>query len=53
MTWLPSIGLPELLLVLAVAPVIFGGSRLPEAPCDLGRAIRPAALDPTLSNDRG
>jgi hypothetical protein len=31
MTWLPSIGLPELLGVLAVALVIFGGSRLPEA----------------------
>lgn len=40
MTWLPSIGLPELLFVLAVALVIFGGSRLPEVPRDLGRAIR-------------
>ena len=40
MTWLPSIGLPELLVVLAVALVIFGGSRLPEASRSLGRAIR-------------
>ena len=40
MTWLPSIGLPELLVVLAVALVIFGGSRLPEAGRSLGRAIR-------------
>lgn len=40
MAWLPSIGLPELLVVLAVALVIFGGSRLPEAGRSLGRAIR-------------
>ena len=40
MAWLPSIGLPELLVVLAVALVIFGGSRLPEVGRDLGRAFR-------------
>lgn len=40
MAWLPSIGLPELLVVLAVALVIFGGSRLPEVGRDLGRGIR-------------
>jgi sec-independent protein translocase protein TatA len=40
MARLPSIGLPELLVVLAVALAIFGGSRLPEVGRDLGRALR-------------
>ena len=40
MAWLPSIGWPELLMVLVVALVIFGGTRLPETGRALGRAIR-------------
>ncbi len=40
MAGLPSIGWPELLVILAVALVIFGGSRLPEVGRDLGRAIQ-------------
>lgn len=35
-----SIGLPELLIILAIAFVIFGAKRLPELGSGLGKAIR-------------
>jgi sec-independent protein translocase protein TatA len=34
------LGLPELLVVLAIVVLIFGGSRLPELGRGLGKAIR-------------
>jgi sec-independent protein translocase protein TatA len=35
-----SIGLPELLVILAILALIFGASRLPELGRGLGRGIR-------------
>lgn len=35
-----SIGLPELLVILLIAFVIFGAKRLPELGAGLGKAIR-------------
>lgn len=35
-----DIGAPELLLVLAIAMVMFGGKRLPELASSLGKSIR-------------
>jgi len=34
------LGIPELLVVLAIVVLIFGGSRLPELGRGLGKAIR-------------
>ena len=34
------LGLPELLVVLAIVVLVFGGSRLPELGRGLGKAIR-------------
>lgn len=34
-----DIGLPELLVILAIAAVLFGGKRLPEIGYSLGKAI--------------
>jgi len=36
----PNIGLPELLVVLMILLVVFGGSRLPAIGESLGRAMR-------------
>lgn len=35
-----DIGFPELMLILAIALVLFGGSKLPEVGKALGQAIR-------------
>ncbi len=35
-----SIGMPELLIILVIALVIFGAGKLPQIGQDLGRAIR-------------
>ena len=35
-----SIGLPELLIILAIIVVVFGANRLPELGRGIGRAIR-------------
>ncbi len=35
-----GIGIPELIIVLALAFVVFGGSKLPEIGRGLGRAIK-------------
>ncbi len=35
-----GIGLPELIIVLVIALLVFGASRLPEVGKSLGRAIR-------------
>ena len=35
-----GIGIPELIIVLVLALVVFGGSKLPEIGRGLGRAIR-------------
>lgn len=40
MGWLRGIGWPELLVVLAIALLVAGGQRLPEAGRALGQAIR-------------
>jgi TatA/E family protein of Tat protein translocase len=37
---LGDIGFPELMLILAIALVLFGGSKLPEVGKALGQAIR-------------
>ena len=37
---MPNIGLPELLVVLVIALVIFGPKKLPELGRSLGRGIR-------------
>ncbi|HHV62898.1 MAG TPA: twin-arginine translocase TatA/TatE family subunit [Firmicutes bacterium] len=36
----PSIGIPELVLILVIALVVFGPARLPEIGRALGQAIR-------------
>lgn len=37
---LESIGMPELLIILAVAVLLFGGSKIPELAKGLGEGIR-------------
>ncbi|MEO7143734.1 MAG: twin-arginine translocase TatA/TatE family subunit [Bryobacteraceae bacterium] len=37
---LESIGMPELLVILAVAVLLFGGSKIPELAKGLGEGIR-------------
>lgn len=37
---LRSIGLPELLIILAVAVLLFGGKKIPEVAKGLGEGIR-------------
>jgi sec-independent protein translocase protein TatA len=37
---MPNIGLPEILVVLAIALIVFGPKRLPELGRSLGRGIR-------------
>ena len=37
---LPNIGLPELLIVLLVALLVFGAKRLPEIGSSMGKGIR-------------
>jgi sec-independent protein translocase protein TatA len=38
--FLPSVGVPELLIVLAIAILVLGPKRIPEAARSLGRGIR-------------
>ena len=37
---MPTIGMPELLVILAVAVLLFGGKKLPEVAKGLGEGIR-------------
>jgi sec-independent protein translocase protein TatA len=37
---MPSLGFPELLIVLAVATLLFGGKKIPEVAKGLGEGIR-------------
>jgi sec-independent protein translocase protein TatA len=37
---MPNIGLPEILIVLAIALIVFGPKRLPEMGRSLGKGIR-------------
>jgi sec-independent protein translocase protein TatA len=37
---MPRIGIPELLLILAIVVLVFGANRLPELGRGLGKAIR-------------
>jgi sec-independent protein translocase protein TatA len=37
---MPSLGFPELLVVLAVATLLFGGKKIPEVAKGLGEGIR-------------
>ncbi|MGH7442253.1 MAG: Sec-independent protein translocase subunit TatA/TatB [bacterium] len=37
---MPDIGFPELLVILVIALVLFGGGKLPEVGRSLGQAIR-------------
>ena len=36
----PRLGMPELLVILVIALIVFGGSRLPEIGKGIGQAIR-------------
>ncbi|MCR6545790.1 twin-arginine translocase TatA/TatE family subunit [Dehalobacterium formicoaceticum] len=36
---MPSIGFPELILILVIALIVFGPGKLPEVGASLGRAI--------------
>jgi len=38
--FLPNIGIPELLIVLAIATLILGPMRIPEAARSIGRGLR-------------
>ena len=50
---MPNIGLPEILIVLAIALIVFGPKRLPEMGRSLGKGIREfkGALMPGESRD--
>jgi len=38
--FLPNVGIPELLILLAILVVIFGPKRIPQAARSLGRSLR-------------
>lgn len=40
LAFLPNVGVPELLIVLAIAVLILGPKRIPEAAKSVGRGIR-------------
>lgn len=46
-----KIGIPELILILVIALVVFGPSKLPEVGESLGRAIREFKKSVDLDND--
>lgn len=48
---MPNIGIPELLIVLVIALIIFGPKKLPEMGRSLGRGIR--EFKDSVSNDSG
>ena len=48
---MPDLGLPEILLVIAVAMLLFGSSRLPDIARSLGRSLRIANAELRGLND--
>jgi sec-independent protein translocase protein TatA len=48
---MPNIGLPEILIVLVIALIVFGPKRLPEMGRSLGRGIREFKDSLTSSDD--
>jgi sec-independent protein translocase protein TatA len=48
---MPNIGIPELLIVLVIALIIFGPKKLPEMGRSLGRGIR--EFKDSVTNDSG
>ena len=51
---MPSIGFPELILILVIALIVFGPGKLPEAGASLGRALnefRNASRELTSGNN--
>jgi sec-independent protein translocase protein TatA len=51
---MPSLGFPEILIILAVAVLLFGGKKIPELAKGLGQGIRnfKSALKGDDDNDK-
>ena len=49
---MPTLGAPELILILAVVLILFGVGRLPEVGGALGKGIREFRRSQTESDDR-
>jgi len=50
---MPDIGSPELLIVLVIVLLIFGGGKLPEAGRSMGQAIREFRKAPQGESEKG
>jgi sec-independent protein translocase protein TatA len=48
---LPDVGTPELLIVLVIAALVFGGAKLPELARNAGKAVRQFKEEATAAAD--